>query len=404
MADAAPQEQAAPEIRYFIVPLTLQPHVGEQQSITFLQPRAGHQLTKDAVYAVRCNEVYVDAKAAFEGERSYVRNALVRASSVIFYRCFGTNPVFVMTGFEDTIIHQAARAAESVMQRVIVVKPEKVFRLEVASPASNSDMLYRIMADEKAMQAMLNKYGNRLTFKPSHIKGLYIAHTFMNKIDGYINTHASLEAVRNIVSSEMMEYQVTIRCPGANTEDTMTLAKTLQGSGISATSTVRAPGTVRATLPIPCTPDSVKDLRNMLTTALGEPFAQWRIYTDTPLSAWTRDPRDEAQRNTNKTASTKPAKVHDPAVQDALEKGACVIKISADHLPRRNDFNAIATALGGTKILTVESKFTEVPQAAIISCPPSQRLEDILKGAFAISDLGHWTAVAVKPLKTGMRK
>jgi hypothetical protein len=92
---AASRQPAAP----YVVPPALNEYLHEGTEIVFYQPKLGHVLDPDAIFAVRTNEPFEDFKAAIESERAYVRKALRRAQEIFFHRCVNKHPVIIMRNF-----------------------------------------------------------------------------------------------------------------------------------------------------------------------------------------------------------------------------------------------------------------------------------------------------------------
>jgi hypothetical protein len=77
----------------FVTTATVRENGFPENAYPFYRPTQGHQLTGDAVYAVRLNELYEDRQAAFTGERYYIREAMIRANHMIVYVCSAKHPI-----------------------------------------------------------------------------------------------------------------------------------------------------------------------------------------------------------------------------------------------------------------------------------------------------------------------
>jgi hypothetical protein len=97
---------ASTDIGYYDVPPALSDHIAESR-VPFYKPAAGHNPTADATYAVRANECYRDFPALYEGERAYVRQALLKAQEVIFHPAPGKNPILLIGNFAASPINVA---------------------------------------------------------------------------------------------------------------------------------------------------------------------------------------------------------------------------------------------------------------------------------------------------------
>jgi hypothetical protein len=393
-------------VQWLTLPATLADAVGIQ-SAAFYRPKAGHTLGTEDIYAVRCNENYVDIKAVLENERAYVRMALFRATKIFFYRCVGKQPLILMGHFDATAIKDGSRAIEAAVLRTTEAKSQKCLRIEVQKPVDPRDKknlsrkLFRVIGSAENVASFVKECQpfHYASAKPHFVPGVMVAHAFLCEealLD--FKTFPSLyktllfEKVDNIVSSSNSAKQLTLRNPAASIDDVAAVGLRLQEYGCFAT--LRSNGTLRITIhgDSPVTADTVKALRGIVGL-------DWKIFTDTPINVWQRDRESIAAGPRAPAAPKKQGPPREPQVEQALAEGDIVVKISADHVVHPLDFVAIANFMNGTVIQHVISKYNDTPLAALIRAPPAQEanIQGLLDEPFSIDEMGQWHAVRVRP-------
>jgi hypothetical protein len=377
---------------FYNVPPTLREHVAVD-SLPFYRPRRGHELTSTTMYAIRCNENYVDVKAAYEGERAYVRNAILRANGLWFYRAAGRQPIIIATNFEDKPIKSGGRAMEAAIGRTVFVVPAKRgIRIDIE--LQTADEPYRIIGTTPAIEEFIRDGPPRFhaTVKPHHVEGLSICTAFLQPEDVAPATYGYLmfERLANIVSSNRSDCQLTLRNPEAAGNDAFAIAELLQNFG--ATVTLRTHNVLRATLSTDVNVDTVNQLTAILPTG-------WRIFTDTPLNVWAgsrsqgQNPRPAKQ----KTTTHKNHKQQEPEVVAQQQQGNIVVKIAADYPVHYMTFEAIAASMDASILKICTTKFSDVPLAALLVFPPdaAESIDSLCQEPFSIDEAGLWYATRV---------
>lgn len=373
-------KDATMNVQHFIVPPTLAPHVGDLQSIVFYRPKAGHTLQHDSVYAVRLNEGYLDAKAALENERAYVRAAALRAGCLIFYRCMGKNPILIMSSFEDKTIRDGNRAIEAAVDRTRTVRPAKVNRIETG--LAEDTTFVRICGPEKVLQIIAktaSQRGHQADIKQHHVQGSFYMnlHVAPGKISDKLRSKVLITHVHDIISSRLADQQLTLRRNGATLEETMNIATDLQTLG--ARTHLRTNGTIRVTLTEKVTPKFTADLKAA--------YPGWSVFTDTPINVWANS--QQSAPSVNKI----------PAVTQAVAQGEKAFKLQADYIPHPNAFEAIAKTIGATLLHVVAAKYTDGPMSCFVALPAGADVS-LFDAPFAIDEWGLWYAVPVRAPKS----
>lgn len=339
----------------FIVNPTCAAVVGSDKKIPFYRPTSGHELKKEATFAVRCNENYADIAAAFEWERAYVRAALLRCKSIFFYRCSAKNPIIIMKGFEaESISTNGVRAADAAKKRTIVIRP----KTEVTQHklAIEINPLYRITGPTAQIEEFIKlpvATGEDVcaTVKPHHVAGLSIAHAFLNLSQvAHLKRTVCVELLSNILTSEKQNQQMTIR---GETSSLAKIAMDLQKLG--AFSSLRTHGTLRVTMP--------KAVDTKLVNEIKIKYGV-KVFTDTPVNVWSAG-RPESD------------------VQNQVPEGKKLVKVAADYMPHPAEFKAVAAHLKGTLHSVRPSKFTDKPMACLVLVDSSFDLSQWEKSAHA---------------------
>jgi hypothetical protein len=198
----------------------------------------------------------------------------------------------------------------------------------------NDAELYRITGPTAVMQhiASLALPNHHYTTKKHHVEGVGCAHLFLKRDELTSFQHSVLiERVSNILTSTAQRYQVTLRDSQADAAKLLAVGLAVQAAGGFAF--LRAQGTLRVTL--------VEEYSKTLDATLRKQHSTFKIYSDTPLTAWAAD------REGNGPAAPKAAKkVDSEPVKKAREEGKIVVKIASDFLPHPALFGQVAASLG----------------------------------------------------------
>jgi hypothetical protein len=363
----------------FYVPPNLVPEVNGIEKIRFLRPTKEDvaKLGANDIVAARCNETYKGRSALMEGERRYVRQALLRANYILVYKCSGKNPIVIMQGFEaESIINQNGRTIDAAKDRVRFIYPPKFAQAELTAGFETNVHLFRVIGSKKDIESI---WQNNPTSSPidatgmkeHHIKGLFIAHMWLtSKQLHFVRDRVSVERMDHIVDDIAMTRQITIRTTGQNS-DVYQLARAVQKKFPKSLTSVRTYGTVRVTLAEEATHDVINKVRAALPAV--------RIFTDTPLNVWARDSAD-ADRPAAPPRKVKPT----PA-------GKKIVKIAADYLPHPSHFHAVAKHIGGELHNVGNNSYTPVSMTGLVAVPIDTKLPE--KSAVAMPG-GIWYVTA----------
>lgn len=382
------QNGPADEEQWYDVPLCLQSHINCAE-LRFLRPPIHKQVGPEDFFAIRCNENYHDVKAALENERIYVRQFAMHAQQIWFYRSVSRQPILVVGNFDEKIIREQNRGIDAAVQRTIVVSPEKQNRFEIKIPET-VDELYRVIGKDEDVQVLLAKAPTRwrTTVKKHHVPGFTVAHCFLKPQDIKQSYFGKLmfEKLWNIISSNNMKNQVTIRKSSATIEETMEVAKIFQQEMGSIT--LRTHAVLRATL--------LSELNAENLSILKQRFNGWKVFTDTPINAWGA-PRDVAGQQQPKRTQ------QEPVVTEAMAEGKVVVKVDADYVIHHSVFTSLAQHFDGRIIKTIEAKYNDVPLAVLIALPHEREAEFdqlCLQGPFQVEELGNLYAKKLRGPKS----
>lgn len=362
----------------FVVPPLLQQHL-QATSVPFYQPKLGHQLSPDSFFAVRCNEAYMDVRAALENERAYVRKALLQANHITFYRCAGSNPVLVMHTFDPQAIEGEGRAIDLAAQRCTTITPQKR-RVEIPNAAQEVKHHRLTGTNECIIEAQaLMPRTCYLAVKPSHLEGCSVAHAYLNEEQLLeVKKVVLVEEHFNIISSQNQNFQVTMRDNAASTTRLIEVGLEIQKKG--ALTTMRTSGTLRVTLPTELTSETFN--------ALKAEFASFKIFTDTPMSVWAPARVEEREAKMQQRAAKQKAIA--TATQRRAEKAQKAqarydaqdnrpkAKLAADFIPHPSRFEQVARALGAEVLELSAAKYTDGPMSALIALPNQEALDALL--------------------------
>jgi hypothetical protein len=225
-------------------------------------------LTPDAVYAVRCNENYIDVKAALENERSYVRAAALKANIITMYRCIAKHPVMILAGFSANDIKEATtRSIEAAVNRATVLRPATGNRMMDIGGVNGYDPLFRMTGPDDVIAAFAARALPTQHFhtKKYHVDGCSVAHAYMSAEEVQeARKHVLIEEVGNIVSSRKASQQLTLRDNNLNPASLLRLGLKLQDAGAGVY--MRTYGTLRVTLTETVTAATHTWLKTLLPT------------------------------------------------------------------------------------------------------------------------------------------
>jgi hypothetical protein len=344
----------------------------------------GQKLTKKTVVAVRCNEHFEDGGALVEGERAYVREALLSANQIHVFRAQSKHPIIIMHDFqEQQITSPQLRACDAAKQRIqFHTKPAVGVRMNLAT-RDPSRKEVRITGSAAVVDELLSNAPAEWAAiaRDFHVSDTKTLAAFMtgDERDAVAKKSVSIELKQHIVRSGHATRALTIRKTNASTNAMFELASRLQmgkvipGHSKCATSTLRTHGTLRVTLDAVITPEIVKALR--------EALPDHRIFTDTPINVWAGG--NEAAPHTR---PRKPA-----PVRKSIDTGHRLVRIAADYEPHPSAFESIAKSLKGKVHNIREPKFTTRAMDALISIPKDTPVDQMIDQGFAIDEEGHWT-------------
>ena len=353
-------------------PLTLHEFVGAE-AITFYRPPMA-QMCDDhptMLFAIRCNENYANFKACILGERPYVRNMIVRAGKLFFYKSAGGQPIVIGTDFQAPIRNGNQRLIDSALARCLTVKPAKAHRIEI-DPVKlgfyQSTRLVRAQGSTAALRSFMDTEGVRGPVKETFMKNISVLHFFVQS-DSAINFSQyfgclTFEYVTNIIGSEMSARQGTLRfkeklCPPERLLETTEL---LQNQGC--TVTIKSQTTIRFTANDNITAALLKNLETS--------YPEWTCFSDDPIAGYT---------NSTRTRTTPSQPRHPRTPQTTI------VKICADHIVHDEIFTILAQSLGGGMLKLLVSKYNDVPLAALIRVPTSE-VEKLVEAPITVDGEG----------------
>jgi hypothetical protein len=371
----------------FVVPPVLQADLTEEK-IDFYRPKLGHQLLRGSIFAVRCNDIYEDCKAAFEGERGYVRQALLRAQEITFFRCIAKHPIIIMANFEAFEIKDAnKRAIESAVDRTRTVRAITGARPLALNASLNipTTELFRLTGPAEAVAefAASATAAMHFTARESHVKGAAVGHCYLSPEEAAeVAKTVLIEKVRHIISSCETARQLTLRKADVAADHLLEIGLRLQELG--ALTHLRTYGTLRITMPSAVTKETV----DIIKTACPE----YKVFTDTPINVWGSDhPNREAHQVSE---AVKMAKANTEVK---------LAKLGTDTPPHPALFAAVAESLGATLVEVCNTKIVNAPLAAIIAFPVSMDTSSLAADAFFIDCNGQHVAWTVTMFKTRQR-
>jgi hypothetical protein len=361
-------------------------------TIPWLRAEDRTPITSDSVFAVCANESYRDFAALTEGERMYVRKAILRAGSINTFRFHGKHPVMILNAFEAENI----RMAESSPTECAKVRGQ--FHIQPATKsfsaaAPNTDTrFYRITGLTPDIQKMADNAVPEMHLRISahHVPGVHIAHLYLNStgVDELRkHTQALIEDLDHIETSVASTNQITIRANNRSVADgtvaqfALRIQRADPSLGIDGLgqcfATLRTHNCCRLTLNMPITEHVMQQIRIKLPTGC-------LAFSDTPLNAWAGKPSDKQRAGLNIPRA--------PRVE--VPEGTKLIRLAADHQPHPDMFAVVAAAIGG-KIHTIsDSRFTTRPMSCFVAIPKDKDTSDITAEPFVIDcdKGGSWRA------------
>ena len=372
----------------FIVPAYYKENTGfTGDKIEWL--RATTVLGPETVVAIRANEAYKDSGAFINGERHYVRAAMLRAGTIDVIRVHAKNPVIVLRNFSPTEIKQdnspsAIVAAQGRVAWHASPRGKKI-TLQRAIPTTPQ---YRITAPVDIVQRLLENGTPEMCVKVGdhHVQGIAVAHAYLlpEAVQHARDAKALITDLDNIVTSTNEAKQITIRATGKiNPNIVYDFAARLQNADPSlgieglqkCEATYRTHNCVRMTMANDITPQLLREIRLKLPP-------ETRVFTDVPIDVWGpgRDDAPRAPRGPRKPREPKAPKHHDPDIPE----GYRLLRAAADYAPHPATFGALAEAIGGKLISVDNSRFTTRPMGCKIAVPADMDLSEYLEAAFTL--------------------
>ena len=388
-ANAQPANQHGETATHkFLAPKWVTEHlnVPEGTEYEFLRPSMQQQgsnplLRPTDAFAVRFNEKYHDPGAALQGERIYVRKAMLRAGSIDVFPINGKNPVMIIRDFQAGPITGNQPSLTLAKNRVQWhTPPTSGKRLKTQASKPNAKQ-YRITAPAETTNTLAAGATTDMHFATNehHVPGMLVAHAYLSDdaVQVARDAGALIMDLNNIVTSENDACMITIRAEKKiDCNAVYNFATRLQNADPSlgieglekSQATYRTYNCVRMTMPRAITPEFLRNLRKKLppdTVAL----------TDVPLNMWASS-RNEAPRAPRPPRAPKPAKPR----SDAPE-GTRTYHFACDHVPHPEEFNILANALGGTLVEVANSRYTTRPMACKVAVDKDKDISEFLEEA-----------------------
>lgn len=339
----------------------------------------------DTVVAVRNNEKYEDVEAIFNGERHYVRAAMMRAGKIFLYLCPGKNTIMVMCNFafQPWTATQNSRLIDGIRNRTVVVQPFKSKTIQV--PFKSPESIVRLAVLTKETPALM-KVAQDLKFEVSaregHVPDTHIITAVLNKV--------GVEKIREMVSSMPLSYitssknakkQLTVRSKvEVSTEKLLQTCINIQRTIPGAHAIMQTFRTIRIALPHDVQLKHLKQFRSMLdlnpnnTVAFADDMpAQERVTID-----------DDERLNVNIPAQGPTA------------------LLLANHLPTRREFEQVAKHLNATIVILGSSKFTDCVMSCVIAFPKETdeaKMQELFDSKIE-TEMGSWYINPRTPVPT----
>ena len=332
------------------------------ESIPFLNAKNMSSITPESCFAIRLNEYFTDAKAIFENERAYVRQAANRAQTIVAFRCATKKPILILSDFQKLDIQgtNSQKVIDATAERVRFING-KISRVEYARPDKTSRIRCRIMSTPEILGTITDKTTqvHQLIQSATHIKNVWKGQLVLTdeEIAGIART-VLIEKMVHIETSFSKNRQVTLRCPEATLPEVLDVGLKLQAQG--ATVTLRTYGTLRVTLP--------ENVDRTTFSKLKQQFPKFLVYLDTPVNVWARA---GTECPANHVPNNKTGKPRSAAFTAAQEKGQVVARLMAHFPPIPEDFHYLAKHFGGTVIECCQDKYADVPTVCLCAFPPA---------------------------------
>jgi hypothetical protein len=360
--------------------------------IQWLRSEDRTPITAGAMYAVCANEFYRDFAALTEGERMYVRKAILRAGSINAFRFHGKHPVVILSAFEAENIRMAELSPTE------CAKVRGKFHIQPAiksfsAVAPNTDTrFYRVTGPTVDIQKVAENACAEMYLRITahHVPGVQVAHMYLNSASvEQLRQHPDvlIEDMDHIETSAASAKQITIRANNRSVADgtvaifAVRIQKADPSLGIDGLepcfATLRTHNCCRLTLNMPVTEQVMQQIRIKLP-------AGCLAFSDTPLNAWAGKPGDKQRAGLNIPRA--------PRVQ--VPEGTKLIRLAADHQPHPDMFAVVAAAIGGVIHSVSDSRFTTRPMSCFVAIPKDKDTSDITAEPFVVDcdKGGSWRA------------
>lgn len=338
-------------INVFIVPKEHREAFGAS-SMMYLRPSKDMKLGPNEMYAVRCNEKFEDMPIVINGERGYVRDALLRAGKIFFYRCPGSNPILVMSAFAATAWSAPAgtRNVDAIADRTTTIRQPFTATSNIPFTTDRYYVRATILSHEiDGLVQLLPEavVGTRV----GHVEGTLIVTLAVNgpDADKLRATKIPFMPLKFITSSLGADCKLTIRTKEERTpKQLMDICGKIQllGSACAIFSTHKS---IRVCMPNALTTAMIRTLRLAVETKL----EQTMCFTDVPLGTWNSG-------NTITTEETLPEPTEE-------QKSKGIIRIlRAEHHPLPGEFAIVTAHLKCTVLAYGTSKFTDTVMSALV--------------------------------------
>ena len=356
------------------------------KGIPFL--RKDSPLLPDAIYAVRSNEAFEDAGAAWANERTYVRPAWTRAREIHIIPTHDKNPIILLRGFEEKAIQEGAKPpSECAKHRthfhdnVKLSQKKKKFRKE--DDTIKEDPLYRITGPTKVIESIAKNATakNYWSTNGHHVEGMSVAHgnlpdDFVQKIR---EAGALVMPYSDIVTSKHADRQLTIRAKGAIDPSVFyNFILKLQAADKSLDvpelapcfATFRTYNCVRMTLNKPVDPNMLRIIRVKLPP-------NCVALTDVPLDVWAPSAGGDAERKTSKAPPQNQPRLETP-------EGKKMVRLAADFEPHPEEFAIVAEIIGASLVRIENNRYTVRSRACMGTFPQEADISELLEGPFVV--------------------
>ena len=358
------------------------------KGIPFL--RKDTPLLPEAIYAVRANDTYQDAGAAWSNERMYVRTAWLRAREIHIIPTHDKNPIILLRGFEDKAIQEGAKPpSECAKHRTHfhdnakLSKKKKKFRKE--DDTIKEDPFYRITGPTKVLESIAKSATakNYWATNGHHVEGMSVAHANLpdDLVQKIREAGALVMPYNDIVTSNHADRQLTIRAKGGIDATVFydfilklqAADKSLDVPDLAPCfATFRTYNCVRMTLNKPVDPNMLRIIRVKLPP-------NCVALTDVPLDVWAPSAGGDAERKTSKVPRTTESK---PRLE--IPEGKKLIRLAADFPPHPEEFALVAETLGASLVRVENNRYTVRPMACMVTFPQEADISELLEEPFVV--------------------